>query len=137
DTGTAPIRSRQCGTPSRVQRGHPILENVLRATARSPDRRPRAAAGMAARSQRGLGSRAVAMIEITELSTSESMPELASACIETPRPGDRLTGHVVEVCGWLVGRTRPAVAVELVDGDAVIGRSLVGPDARFTAEAAA
>ena len=50
------------------------------------------------------------MIAITELSMSESMPGLDGARIETPRPGDRLGKHVVEVRGWLVGRSRPAVA---------------------------
>lgn len=71
----------------------------------------------------------MAIIEITRVGMRHVEPQLLEGCfIDGPKPGHRLSGHRVEIVGWVLGRSCPAVSVELLAAGAVVGRSNVGVD---------
>lgn len=51
---------------------------------------------------------------------------LVGCSIDVPKTGNRAEAAAVDVIGWVLGRSSPAVAVEIVHGDAVLRRSPVG-----------
>jgi len=57
----------------------------------------------------------MAIIEIRGIALSGPDHErLWGRNIEVPQPGSRIDGHLVDLIGWVLGRSSPAVAVEVV-----------------------
>src|SRR5687768_12615482 len=61
------------------------------------------------------------MVEILEASLSLDTRELWTN-LERPQSGDRMDGQAMTIAGWVVGRRKVAIAVELVIGGAVLRR---------------
>jgi glycosyltransferase involved in cell wall biosynthesis len=51
---------------------------------------------------------------------------LRGRSIDVPKTGNRAGAAAVDVIGWVLGRSSPAVAVEIMHGDTVLRRSPVG-----------
>lgn len=68
-----------------------------------------------------------AMVEVIEVSVESAVGEgaLAGGGIDVPEPGATRATYDLEVRGWAVGRRSPAVAVELVHEDLVLGSAPV------------
>ena len=45
--------------------------------------------------------------------------------IEVPQPGSQIDGHLVDLIGWVLGRSSPVVAVEVVQEGNVVKRAPV------------
>src|SRR4029077_16071887 len=66
--------------------------------------------------------RAMAIIEIVDVSLTEIVSaRLRGRYIDTA-PGSKTGGHLAEFSGWVVGRECPVVAVELQNGSDVCRR---------------
>src|SRR5579885_603144 len=48
--------------------------------------------------------------------------QLHGATIDLPKPGAKAPGSAMEVAGWVLGRSAPAIAVELISDGRVIRR---------------
>jgi hypothetical protein len=76
----------------------------------------------------------VARIEILDVSVPvDGWHELRGAKIDQPTPGVESTA--LKIVGWVVGRECPAVAVEVVSGDRVVGSAPVNIERPGVAEA--
>jgi len=62
----------------------------------------------------------VEVIEVTRAARAEDL--LWEAHLDRPVVGSRHGGDALEIMGWVVGRDGPVVAVEVVQGDAVVRR---------------
>ena len=66
----------------------------------------------------------MSFIEVVEVSIAEpDYDRLWGSSIDLPRRGYRLEGRHVEIAGWVLGKSSPAVGVELVIGGEVVRRS--------------
>ena len=63
---------------------------------------------------------------ITEISVVTQSPldseRLWGRNIESPQPGSQVDGHLVDLSGWVLGRSSPVVAVEVVHENTVVQR---------------
>jgi hypothetical protein len=67
-----------------------------------------------------------ALIEVLDVERAEPLhPRLRGAYIDVPKTGSRFERHGLEVIGWVLGRERPAVAVEFVHEGCVVRRAPV------------
>jgi glycosyltransferase involved in cell wall biosynthesis len=60
-------------------------------------------------------------VEVVEVARAVPDDRLWGGNIESPRPGDARVDGGIEVVGWVLGRSAPAVRVELRSGEAVVG----------------
>jgi glycosyltransferase involved in cell wall biosynthesis len=65
------------------------------------------------------------LVDFLEVTIGDLDPRLAGRSIDTPQTGQQAEAQATAIVGWIVGRSSPAVAVEVLDGDRVIGRSPV------------
>src|SRR5215203_5887878 len=66
------------------------------------------------------------LIEVTDISFFEVDHERLWGCsIDLPKPKTQTGGHAVVIEGWVLGRSSPAVAAELVHDGTVIRRTPV------------
>jgi hypothetical protein len=76
----------------------------------------------------------VARVEILDVSAPiEGGQELRGAKIDQPTRG--VESAALKIVGWVVGRESPAIAVELVSGDNVVGSAPVNIERPGVAEA--
>jgi glycosyltransferase involved in cell wall biosynthesis len=68
----------------------------------------------------------MALIEFTEVSIAEAdNAHLWGSNLEFPRTGSQTEGNSVEIIGWVLGRTVPAVAVEATEDGHLLRRTAV------------
>jgi hypothetical protein len=76
----------------------------------------------------------VVRVEVLDVSAPvENEQELRGAKIDQPTPGAE--SAALKIVGWVVGRESPAVAVEVVSGDKVVGSAPVDIERPGVAEA--
>jgi len=63
----------------------------------------------------------MSLIEIVEISLTElESQKLWGRHIELPKPGHQIDGHTFAIAGWVLGRSDPAVAVEMLHEGSVV-----------------
>src|SRR5689334_13444151 len=65
------------------------------------------------------------LVEVLAVSISGLDDRLVGRSIDVPAAGQHAEARSTDIVGWVIGRDVPAVAVELLQGDRVIGRSRV------------
>src|SRR5260370_29305824 len=66
--------------------------------------------------------RSMSVIDILEVSLTETVSARLRGCNIDTAPGSKTTGHLAEFWGWVLSRESPAVAVELLNGSNVCRR---------------
>ncbi len=65
----------------------------------------------------------LAVVNIVDVSSRDLSEERLWGCnIDLPMPASRTEGYAINVAGWVLGRSSPAVAVELVNDGVVLLR---------------
>ena len=70
----------------------------------------------------------VEILEVVRVPASDC-ENLVDFCIDRPEGGSRVNAAEVEVAGWVLGKTAPAIAVEVIRGDRIL-RTLAVSDPR-------
>src|SRR6266581_946708 len=66
--------------------------------------------------------RSMTVIEILDVSLTETVSTRLRGCYIDTAPGTKTAGHLAQFSGWVLGRESPAVAVELLNGGNVCRR---------------
>jgi len=64
----------------------------------------------------------MSVIEILDVSLTETVSTRLHGCNIDTAPGSKTSGHLAQFSGWVLGRESPAVAVELLNGSNVCRR---------------